>query len=91
MNRDERLEQLSECVRKGVPLSLSETLAVIDYQNLMKRERVLNSMYRKLACALGFHHPAISILCEDADGDELKCAICGKEFIITGDGSWQTK
>lgn len=91
MNRDERLEQLSECVRKGVPLSLSEALAVLDYQNLLKRERVLNSMYRKLACTLGFHYPTISILCEDADGDELKCEACGKEFIITGDGSWQTK
>ena len=37
--RDERLEQLSDDVRSGVPIGFREALEVIDYQEGLKAER----------------------------------------------------
>lgn len=53
MERDERLENLSDKVRKGCALGLKETLEVIDYQEAKKRasyEKVLGKpgIFRRL-------------------------------------------
>ena len=39
MERDERLEELSELVRRGIPIGFMEALEVIDYQSKLKNER----------------------------------------------------
>ncbi len=39
MERDERLEELSELVRMGVPIGFTEAIQVIHYQGKLKDER----------------------------------------------------
>ncbi|MCB0252114.1 MAG: hypothetical protein KDI55_00110 [Anaerolineae bacterium] len=39
MTRDERLDRLSDEVRYGRPVDLSEALEVIDYQERLRKER----------------------------------------------------
>lgn len=39
MERDERLENLSDLVRRGHPISFEEALEVIGYQEKLKSER----------------------------------------------------
>lgn len=39
MERDERLEELSELVRRGIPIGFIEAIEVIDYQSKLKNER----------------------------------------------------
>lgn len=39
MKRDERLEELSELVRRGIPIGFMEAIEVIDYQSKLKNER----------------------------------------------------
>lgn len=48
MERDERLEQLSEDVRMGIPVDMSEALEVIAYQERLKVERSLLPWYKKI-------------------------------------------
>jgi hypothetical protein len=36
---DERLEFLSDQVRKGIPIDLNEAIEVINYQNYLKKNR----------------------------------------------------
>ena len=37
--KDERLEQLSDKVRMGQPVGFAEALEVIEYQQMLRRER----------------------------------------------------
>lgn len=37
--RDERLEALSDNVRKGIPVNFKEALEVIEYQNKLKADK----------------------------------------------------
>lgn len=39
MERDKRLEELSELVRRGIPIGFIDAIEVIDYQDKMKNER----------------------------------------------------
>lgn len=41
--RDETMEWLSDKVRKGEPVSFLEAIAVINYQETLRREREANS------------------------------------------------
>ena len=43
MTRDETLEALSNKVRKGEPVDFLEAIAVINYQETLRREREANS------------------------------------------------
>ena len=47
-HRDETLEALSDKVRKGEPIGFLEALAVIDYQEDMRRQREANSWTARL-------------------------------------------
>ena len=42
MERDERLEELSDKVREGVPIGFLEAIAVIEYQGRWRRYREEN-------------------------------------------------
>jgi hypothetical protein len=37
--KDERLEMLSDMVRKGEPIGFGEALEVIEYQQMLQKER----------------------------------------------------
>ena len=37
--KDDRLEMLSDKVRKGIPIDFSEALEVVEYQEALRRER----------------------------------------------------
>ena len=37
---DKRLEELSEKVRRGEPIKMSEALEVVEYQEMLKRNKV---------------------------------------------------
>ena len=52
--KDERLEMLSDKVRKGVPIDFSEAIEVIDYQMKLQQERKTNSWVYKLKRFFGF-------------------------------------
>lgn len=36
MNKDQRLEELSDLIRSGVPVDFSQAIEVIDYQERLK-------------------------------------------------------
>lgn len=36
---DERLEELSDEVRKGIPISFAEALEVVEYQEMLRQKR----------------------------------------------------
>jgi len=46
--RDERLEYLSDEVRKGIPVNFNEALEVIEYQEALKLKRN-RSIWKKLS------------------------------------------
>ena len=48
MQRDETLEALSDKVRKGEPIGFLEALAVVNYQENLRREREANTLVAKL-------------------------------------------
>lgn len=48
MQRDEALEALSDKVRKGEPIGLLEAIAVVNYQENLRREREANSIVARL-------------------------------------------
>lgn len=48
MQRDEALEALSDKVRKGEPIGFLEAIAVINYQENLRREREANSWRARL-------------------------------------------
>lgn len=48
MTRNERLEMLSDQVRKGEPISFSEAIEVIEYQKQLKLEQKNNSFITKV-------------------------------------------
>ena len=48
MQRDEALEALSDKVRKGEPIGFLDTIAVINYQENLRREREANSLVARL-------------------------------------------
>jgi len=48
MSRDETLEALSDKVRKGEPISFLEAIAVINYQEHLRRERAEQPWWKKL-------------------------------------------
>ena len=52
--KDERLEMLSDKVRKGVPIDFSEAIEVIDYQMKLQQERKTNSWIYKVQRFFGF-------------------------------------
>ncbi len=37
---DKRLEELSEKVRRGVPIKMSEALEVVEYQEALKKNKI---------------------------------------------------
>jgi hypothetical protein len=45
---NERLEMLSEKVRRGQPIDFSEAIEVIDYQEQLKQERKANSFVARV-------------------------------------------
>jgi hypothetical protein len=45
---DEALEALSDKVRRGEPIGFLETIAVINYQENLRREREANSLPNRL-------------------------------------------
>lgn len=53
MNRDERLEELSNKVRNGEPIGFGEALEVIEYQQALKankvslKDKIINFFKRK--------------------------------------------
>ena len=52
--KDERLEMLSDRVRRGIPIDFSEAIEVIDYQQRLQQERKNNSWVYKLKRFFGF-------------------------------------
>jgi hypothetical protein len=48
MQRDESLESLSDKMRKGEPIGFLEAIAVINYQENLRREREANSLVARL-------------------------------------------
>ena len=48
MQRDETLEALSDKVRKGEPIGFLEALAVVNYQENLRREREANTLVARL-------------------------------------------
>lgn len=38
--KDNRLEELSDKIRKGIPVAMSEALEVIEYQQMLRNNRV---------------------------------------------------
>jgi hypothetical protein len=45
---NERLEMLSEKVRRGQPIDFNEAIEVIDYQEQLKQERKANSFVARV-------------------------------------------
>ena len=52
--KDERLERLSDQVRRGIPIDFSEAIEVIDYQMKLKQERKTNSWMNRVRRFFGF-------------------------------------
>lgn len=48
MQRDDTLEALSDKVRKGEPIGFFEAIAVVNYQENLRREREANSIVARL-------------------------------------------
>jgi hypothetical protein len=48
MQRDETLEALSDKVRKGEPIGFLEAIAVVNYQENLRREREANTLVARL-------------------------------------------
>ena len=48
MQRDETLEALSDKVRKGEPIGFLDAIAVINYQENLRRQREANSWRARL-------------------------------------------
>ena len=48
MQRDDALEALSDKVRKGEPIGFLEAIAVINYQEHLRREREANTLLARL-------------------------------------------
>jgi len=46
VEKDKRLEELSDLVRKGIPISFTEALEVIDYQGKLKENSPKNKFKR---------------------------------------------
>jgi hypothetical protein len=51
--KDDRLEILSDMVRKGQPIDFSEAIEVINYQENLKLERKKNSFMHKVKRWIG--------------------------------------
>jgi len=51
--KDDRLERLSDMVRKGQPIYFSEAIEVINYQENLKLERKKNSFMYKVKRWIG--------------------------------------
>lgn len=47
--KDERLEKLSDCVRSGTPISFSEILEVLEYQDKLKKNKKKSFLERILS------------------------------------------
>ena len=52
--KDERLEMLSDKVRRGIPIDFHEAIEVIDYQQRLQQERKNNSWVYKMRRFFGF-------------------------------------
>ena len=52
--KDERLEMLSDRVRRGIPVDFSEAIEVIDYQQRLQQERKNNSWMNRVRRFFGF-------------------------------------
>ena len=52
--KDERLEMLSDKVRRGIPIDFHEAIQVIDYQQRLQQERKNNSWIYKMRRFFGF-------------------------------------
>lgn len=60
MQRDPLLEELSDKVRRGEPVGFLEALAVINYQEHLRREREANSFFGRVKSLFkrAAHQPA---------------------------------
>lgn len=52
--KNERLERLSDQVRRGMPIDFSEAIEVIDYQQRLQQERKNNSWMNRVRRFFGF-------------------------------------
>jgi hypothetical protein len=52
--KNERLERLSNQVRRGIPIDFSEAIEVIDYQQRLQQERKNNSWMNRVRRFFGF-------------------------------------
>lgn len=48
MERDQHLEEVSDKIRSGIPVSLTEALAAIDYQSARRAHAKHNVWWRRL-------------------------------------------
>ena len=48
MKKDRRLEELSDKVRQGIPISMAEAIETIEYQEIFRNEREAMTYWRKL-------------------------------------------
>ncbi len=46
--KDQRLERLSDQVRRGIPIDFHEAIQVIDYQQRLQQERKNNSWMNRV-------------------------------------------
>ena len=51
--KDQRLELLSEKVRRGEPIDFSEAIEVIEYQEQLKQARKTNSFFGRVCRFFG--------------------------------------
>ena len=47
MDRDARLEEISDKIRKGEPVGMFEALEAIDYQEALRAERKRNTLWAR--------------------------------------------
>lgn len=48
MERNERLERISDAIRRGVPVTFSEAIEAIDYQDALRRHAKYNKWWRRV-------------------------------------------
>lgn len=54
--KDERLERLSDKVRRGEPIDFAEAIEVIDYQMKLKQDRINNSWLNRVRRFFGIKY-----------------------------------
>jgi hypothetical protein len=54
--KDDRLEMLSDKVRRGEPIDFGDAIEVIDYQMKLKQDRIDNSWLNRVLRFFGVNH-----------------------------------